>query len=260
MQTRKLFTMLAIVVIVTLTAELSFASESNNDTSIFDLSKNGFGVEFVTCVVGNSTFTREALTFNGKGNQPLTESQIVDVKFNIDRPSYDIGIFYRIKRFKFGIIPTSLIHNTKTTITDIPYNYKFEDKTWTLGHNEINADFYNVMYGEYYGMKAKLALFNLAYRLDWAQISGKSQTYKYPYGDEWYQSPTVLDEKTFDKKFAILSLGPKMTIDLKDIDIFKDPLKYFQKLGLDLSLLWDLPIGNTAYEGYSVTISLASEF
>ncbi|MBU1627634.1 hypothetical protein KKB18_09730 [bacterium] len=109
-------------------------------------------------------------------------------------------------------------------------------------------------------MKAKQAYFNLAFRLDWAQISGKSQTYKYPSGDEWYQSPIILDEKKIDEKFAILSLGTKITLDLKEFETFKDPLRYFQKLGLDVSVLWDMSIGYTGYEGYSINISLAAEF
>ncbi|MBU0702127.1 hypothetical protein KKE26_12695 [bacterium] len=91
-KTGKVLIQMACALIITLTAGFSFASEGNESTNDVVLGKNGVGVEFFNQAGGNSTFIREAVTFNGRGDQPLTETQIVDVKFNIGRPSYDMGV------------------------------------------------------------------------------------------------------------------------------------------------------------------------
>jgi len=244
---------------------------------VFPSTSSFLGFEFFNRVAGNSTFTHGDQTFNGKGTPPLSESQTIDLKFDIDRPTYDIGLFYSKGRYKTGIIPTQIfIRKRKTIIIDIPYHQPFG--AWTLGHNKFNTDIYTVLYGEIYNfsfLKSNNSnqdlVGSLAFRLDWAKVSGKLQTYKYPNGSEWFQAPIVIEEKHVFNNFMILSIGPKIAINLDvnpleksdksdNFAFLKAPLSIFSKLGLNASALWDIPIGYTGYDGYSINISLGAQF
>jgi hypothetical protein len=102
---------------------------------------------------------------------------------------------------------------------------------------------------------------NVALRLDNAEVKGEFHTIKYPSGDEWFQSPIVLSREQVDEDFLLLSLGPKVGYDLMSIDLLnKSILRPFDKAGLDISVLFDIPMGYSDFKGYSVNISLALEF
>lgn len=223
-----------------------------------DLGDKGFGIEFFTGIA-KRTFTIDSVTFNGRGAQGLTESQTLDVEIEFDNPAYDIGIFYRFWRLKVGWIPTSLMHDDNYREIAAGYNMPFGD--WPLGKYDVSTKFVNLLYLEVLGLKARYMFANLAVRLDKAEVKGELLTIKYPYADEWLRSHIVLSREQVDEDFLLLSLGPKVGFDLKSIDFLKESiLSPFNKAGLDISVLFDIPIGYSDFDGYSVNISLALEF
>jgi len=86
---------------------------------------NAFGIEFwalgslstdpFKITSFKRSYKRENVIFNGKicktqeclSNDFEPEQQNIDIVLKASYQSYDIGIFYRIKRFKFGWIPSS---------------------------------------------------------------------------------------------------------------------------------------------------------
>lgn len=224
-----------------------------------DMGDKGFGIEFFTGIAGKRTFTIDSAIFNGIGYQSLTESQTLDVEIELNNPAYDIGIFYRFWRLKVGWIPTSLIHDDNYRRTAAWYNKDFG--AWPLGKYDVSAKFVNLLYLEMLGLKARNMFANLAVRLDKAEVKGELRTIKYPYADEWLQSHIVLSREQVDEDFLLLSLGPKVGFDLKSIDFLQESiLSPFNKAGLDISVLFDIPIGYSNFYGYSANISLALEF
>ncbi len=223
-----------------------------------DFNGGGFGIEFFTKVAGERTLTIENVIFNGFGDQPLTETQVVDVDIDIDWPAYDVSLFYRWGRIKIGWLPTSLIHDDNYREYVAQYNQPFG--AWPLGRYDVSAEFINLFYLEVLGMKTRNMLASLAMRLDNAEIEGDLLTIKYPFGDEWFQSPIILNREEVDEEFLVLSLGPKIRYDLKTIHVLDTTLEYFRRAGLDISVLWDIPMDNSDFEGYAVNISLGLEF
>lgn len=223
-----------------------------------DFSGTGFGIEFFAKVAGERTLTIENVTFSGRGDQPLTETQVLDVDVDIDWPDYDVSLFYRWDRIKIGWIPTSLIHDDNYREYVAYYNQPFG--AWPLGRYDVSAEFINLFYLEVLGLKARNMLASLAMRLDKAEIEGDLSTIKYPFGDEWFRSPIILDREKVDEDFLVLSIGPKISYDLKTINVLDTTLEYFRQAGLDIFVLWDIPMDNTDFEGYAVNISLALEF
>ena len=242
-----------------LTAALLSLAVSTGYAEEIDLGDRGFGIEFFTSVAGKRTFTIDSVTFNGRGDQPLTESQTLNVDIELDNPAYDIVLFYRFWRLKVGWIPTSLIHDDDYRGNAAQYNQPFG--AWPLGQYEISTEFVNLLYLEVLGLKARNMFANVALRLDNAEVKGEFRTIKYPFGDEWFQSPIVLSREQVDEDFLLLSLGPKVGYDLKSIDLLNESvLRPFNKAGLDISAFFDIPIGYSDFKGYSVNISLALEF
>jgi hypothetical protein len=226
-----------------------------------ELGDYGFGIEFFTKLDGKRTLTYKDVTFNGRGSGNLAETQTVDLDIDIDYPGYEIALFYRIRklRLKIGWIPTSSLHNDNHRGIAAKYNQQYGD--WPLGLYDIDAQFFNLIYLEMLNLKARNMFVNLALRIDNAKIKGELSTIKYPDGDEWFQAPVVLNQEKINEDFILISVGPKIGYDLKNIDILsKSILSPFKKAGLDISAFYDFSPDYSDLSGYLLNCSLALEF
>ncbi len=218
-----------------------------------------FGIEFFTYPIYEKRVTQNDVTFDGHGSDGITQSETVDLKIDLDNPGYDIGLFYRIDRIKLGWIPTSLLHDK--TYRGVAAEYDLEWGPWPLGIYEIDTNFMNLLYLDLSALKAKKVTGNLLVRLDRAEIKGELSVIKYPSGDEWHQAPIVLGCDGSDEDFYIISVGPKFGINLKSMALLSQSiLAPFEDAGLDISAFYDLPLGTSDYQGYSVNVSLALAF
>lgn len=249
------------------------SNKNNSATNESRIIHNAIGVEFMVTPSSKKTFkSNGAITFTGYGSSSdggdlqWFEEQNKRVEIETKYREYDLGIFYRIKRFKLGWIPTAF-NSRNNSNGFLTYDFVTSDgKSAILGGYKFDTKRLNLGYLEIYGFKVRdignSNLFaNVSARLDRYKIKGEYVSYKFPYGDEWNQPPIILDTNSFDNSLYLLSIGPKMAIDFNTLSqVANNPFSYFK--GVDLLVLFDIPIGNNNFdvEGYSFVGSLVLEF
>jgi hypothetical protein len=246
---------------------------------------NAFGIEFWTLgslstdpfkiTSFKRSYKRENVIFNGKicktqeclSNDFEPEQQNIDIVLKASYQSYDIGIFYRIKRFKFGWIPSSFYKKKLYNSDYAKYKFITDGKRPSIAGYDVTIKSFNIIYFEYHGLKVKdmeksNISANLLTRIDYYKMSGNIYTYKYPFGYEWGLPPIILKEETkkLDEKFIILAIGPKVALNFEKLPIENTPLGFFK--GVDVALTFDIPIGVDDFiiRNYCLLTTLVLEF
>jgi len=218
------------------------------------IKKSAIGIEFYGSASTKRIFKYNGITFSGIKTDSLGQSYYVDPKIanselEAKYPFYDIGIFFRYEFLKIGWLPTAKFREKFITDHWLTYN---EEPEYRLSGFDIEIETFNLFYFEIYGLKVndieKSNIYaNLVARFDKINISGSLLTYKYPFGDEWYQEPIVIHDEKIKDKFILLSIGPKISFDFKTNNILgNNPLKYFK--GVDLLVSFDVPLKDSKYK------------
>jgi len=254
--------------IVILLLSFNINVSSQNNTSEDDRLKNRtLGFEFWTNIKTQKSFTYEAVKFPGEG-EGFKEMQREDIKIDPDPSSYDVGIFYRYKKIKVGWIVTAT-SKTKYHKNDfIKYRFNYEGRERNIGGYDLDITRFNLGYFEFYGLRSQNmnTYISALLRFDHVNIKGNINTYKYPFGDEWYvpEHELIVHHEKLNEKIFSLSIGPKIAYDLSDITKSIPEGSIFRHFkGLELSFLIDAYLGSPDkfdIKGNQTLISFLLEF